>query len=184
MFRRLIEDLRARSPLERDSSEIGALLAACRDDWPSVQPLPSRPGAYTRTCVYRDARFEVLLLNWAPGAASAIHDHGDQHCWMLVLDGQLEVEDYVRLDPGDVPGYAHVERRGSRTLDAGGMDLRSGRFDLHRVSATNWWPAVSLHVYCGPMRKFLIYDEYARRCEIALGTYDKILSVNSEPALR
>ena len=52
------------------------------------------------------------------------------------------------------------------------------------LAQRNWWPAVSLQVYCRPMHKFLIYDEYARRCEIALGTYDKILSVNSEPALR
>ncbi len=184
MFRRLIDDLRVRGPLERSSSEVGGLLAACMDDGGVPPRLMSRPGAYTRTCVFRDARFEVLLLNWAPGVASAIHDHGDQHCWMLVLDGHLEVDDYVRLDPGDVPGYAHTERRGSRTLDAGGMDLRSGRFDLHRVSATGGGPAVSLHLYSGPLRKFLIYDESARRCETALGTYDEILSVYSEPALR
>ncbi len=184
VLQRLIEDLRARSPLERSSSEVGALLATCADDWGLPQRLIARPGAYTRTRVYRDARFEVLLLNWAAGVASAIHDHGDQHCWMLVLDGQLEVDDYVRLDPGDVPGYAHTEQRGSRTLDAGGMDLRSGRFDLHRVTATGGGPAVSLHVYSGPLRKFLIYDESARRCETALGTYDEILSVYAEPVLR
>ncbi len=184
MFRRLIEALAARGPLERGSSEVGALLAACTEDWPAGRSLSSRSGAYTRTSVYRDARFEVLLLNWAPGAASAIHDHGDQHCWMLVLGGMLKVEDYVRLDPGDVPGYAHVERRDSRTLDAGGMDLRSGRFDLHRVTATDGVPAVSLHVYSGPMRKFLIYDESARRCETAVGTYDEVLSVYSEPVPR
>ena len=89
MFRQLIGDLRVRSPLERSSSEVGALLAACMDDGGVPPRLVSRPGAYTRTCVYREARFEVLLLNWAPGVASAIHDHGDQHCWMLVLDGRL-----------------------------------------------------------------------------------------------
>ena len=116
MFRQLVGDLRVGRPLRRSSSEVGALLAACMDDGGVPPRLVSRPGAYTRTCVYREARFKVLLLNWAPGVASAIHDHGDQHCWMLVLDGQLEVDDYVRLDPGDVPGSAHTEHRGSPSL--------------------------------------------------------------------
>lgn len=183
MLQRLIDDLRACGPLERGNSEVGALLAATAADW-RPRGLVSRPGTYTRTCAYRDARFEVLLLNWAPGAASAIHDHGDQHCWMLVLDGLLQVDDYVRLDPGDVPGYAHVEPRGCRVLEEGEMDLRSGRFDLHRVAATGGSPAVSLHVYSGPLLRFLIYDEATRRCESARGTYDDVLSVYSESVHR
>jgi cysteine dioxygenase len=183
VLRRLIDDLRARDPLARDSSEVGALLAETSAQW-RPHALIAKSDAYTRTCAYRDARFEVLLLNWAPGAASAIHDHGDQHCWMLVLAGQLRVEDYVRLDPGDVPGYAHIEPRGLRTLHAGEMDLRSGRFDLHRVAATTTSPAVSLHVYSGPLRKFLVYDEFTRRCQSALGTYDEVLPIYSEPVHR
>jgi cysteine dioxygenase len=181
VLRRLIDDLRARGPLERGSSEVAELLARCGDDLPLNPKLVSRPGSYTRTCAYRDAAFEVVLLNWATGSASPIHDHGDQHCWMLVLRGRLEVEDYVRLDPGDVPGYAHVEPCGSRTLDAGGMDLRAGRFDLHRVAATSEAPALSLHVYSAPLRTFLVYDEPARRCTTAWGAYDEVLSAYREP---
>ena len=116
MLRRLVENLRACSP---PSLEIGSVLAARWEEWLPGRPLAYKPDGYTRTCAYRDPCFEVLLLNWAPGSASAIHDHGDQHCWMLVLDGNLEVDDYVRLDSGETPGYAHVERCGSRTARAG-----------------------------------------------------------------
>jgi hypothetical protein len=97
---------------------------------------------------------------------------------MFVLQGRLEVRDYVRLDPGDVPGYAHVEPRGNRLLEPGELDLRSGRFDLHRVTATPDAPAVSLHVYSRPLRSFLVYDELARSCETMRGKYDDLL----EPA--
>ncbi len=103
---------------------------------------------------------------------------------MLVLDGTLEVDDYVRLDAGETPGYAHVERCGSRRLDPGGMDLRSGRFDLHRVGAIAKSPAVSLHVYSGPLRKFLVYDEAERRCQTAGAFYDEILWPDSESVYR
>jgi predicted metal-dependent enzyme (double-stranded beta helix superfamily) len=176
VFRRLIEDLRARAPGERENREVGSLLASSLGEWSRAEPLISRPGGYTRTCAYRDPRFEVLVLNWAPGAASAIHDHGDQDCWMLVLDGRLEVEDYARLDPGNVPGYALVEPRSASVLGPGDVDLRSGRFDLHRVVATGGSRAVTLHVYSGPLRQFLIYDERAQRCERAQGVYDQVLS--------
>ena len=114
--------------------------------------------------------------------ASPIHDHGGQHCWMLVLDGSLEVEDYVRVDAGDVPGHAEVSAAGSRTLRTGSVDLRSGRFDLHRVSAAEG-PAVSLHLYAGPLNEYLVYDENARRCQSTRGTYDAVLSVFTEPLL-
>jgi len=176
VFQRLIADLRARTPLERGNSEVGALLASSHGDWQPDCGLTSRPGAYTRNCAYRDDQFEVLILNWAAGAASPIHDHGGQRCWMMVLDGSLEVDDYVRLDPGDVPGYAYVEPRGSRLLEPGDMDLRTERFDLHRVKCGNGSNAVSLHVYAAPLRNFFVYDETAWRCNVAFGTYDAMLS--------
>jgi predicted metal-dependent enzyme (double-stranded beta helix superfamily) len=184
VLRQLIMDLCAKGPLERNGSEVGALLAESAHRWPGREALLSRPGSYTRTCVYRDERFELLLLNWAKGAASAIHDHGDQHCWMIVLDGLLEVDDYVRLDHADRPGYAHVQAQDSRRLETGEMDSRSGRFDLHRVAARAGSPAVSLHLYAAPLRRFLVYDERARRCETAHGTYDEVLMFRNEAIRR
>lgn len=159
---------------------MGLLLTAGAREWPGGRRLTSQLGAYTRTCAYRDLSFEVAILNWAPGAVSPVHDHGGQHCWMLVLEGRLDVEDFVRLDTGDVPGYAHVEARGRRRLESGEMDLRSGRFDLHQVAVRGDRSAVSLHVYSRPLRKFLVYDEGARKCEIAYGTYDEMLPAYAE----
>lgn len=176
MLRQLVDGLRATPPLARGARDMESLLRGAAQRWGEGRRLISRSGAYTRTCVHRDDLFEVALLNWWPGAVSAIHDHGDQHCWMMVLGGRLRVEDYVRLDPGDVRGYAHIQGSGSSVLQAGGLDSRSGRFDLHRVSATPDAPAVSLHVYAAPLHQYLIYDELSRRCETAVSTYDDVLS--------
>lgn len=175
MLRTLIDSLTLRAPLERSTAEMAALLAATRAPSLLGRPLPTSPGGYTRTCVHRDDRFEVLILNWDAGAVSAVHDHGGQHCWMMVLEGQLLVDDYVRLDRGDEPGVARVVPRGSRLMPPGGLDLRSRPFDLHRVSAPPNVPTLSLHVYAGPLAEFLIYDEKAQRCERMRGTYDAVL---------
>jgi NitT/TauT family transport system ATP-binding protein len=185
VFQELVDDLRCTPPLDRSLGEMARLLrAACSDRAPLNGRLISRAKSYTRTCLYRDDRFEVLLLNWSPGAASALHDHGGQHCWLAVLEGRLEIDDYVRLDEGELPGHARIGARGSRMLECGGLDLRSGRFDLHRVNARRDAPAVSLHVYSQPLEKFLIYDQAAQRCDTAFGTYDAVLFGGAELARR
>jgi cysteine dioxygenase len=175
MLRHLIEGLREQPPLRRTEFEMATLLDGVCAGWLLDKPLLSRAAAYTRTCAYNDELFEVVLLNWAPGSASPIHDHGRQSCWMLVLEGRLRVDDYVRLDGADVAGHARVCPGESRVLEAGGLDLRSRPFDLHRVAASGESKAVSLHVYSRPLRTFFVYDELAERCESAIGTYDAVL---------
>jgi cysteine dioxygenase len=177
----LINNLCSRGPLERSTSDMAALLAATRGSWLLSRPLLVCPGGYTRSCAYGDDRFEVLLLNWAAGSTSAIHDHGGQHCWMQVLEGQLLVDDYLRTDGGDLPGFARVEARGSRLMNAGDLDLRSGPFDLHRVGAPAGVPALSLHIYAAPLKEFLVYDATTRRCQTVLGTYDDVLQDATRP---
>jgi Cysteine dioxygenase type I len=175
VLRQLVDDLRDVPPSRRNRLDIARLFQQAGVRWDGGPRLISRRDDYTRTCAYRDDGFEVVLLNWAAGAASEIHDHGGQDCWMLVLSGSLQVDDYVRLDPGNVRGYARVQAEASRVLGAGGLDARAGRYDLHRVSALDG-PAVSLHVYSAPLREFLIYDDLARRCETAFGRYDDVIS--------
>ena len=108
--------LQSRGPLDRSYPEMETLLRGV-DGWPVNRPLAHRPGGYTRTLLYGDDAFEVLLLNWDLNARSALHDHGCQHCWMAVLAGHLQVDDYARIDDGevwlvgcDIPEYAMGNR--------------------------------------------------------------------------
>ncbi|CAK1593526.1 unnamed protein product [Parnassius mnemosyne] len=46
---------------------------------------------YTRNLVDAgNGAFNIMILCWGPGHASAIHDHADSHCFMKVLSGSLE----------------------------------------------------------------------------------------------
>lgn len=171
----LVAALQSRGPLDRSYPEMEALLRSV-DGWPANRPLAIRPGGYTRTLLYGDDGFELLLLNWDRNARSALHDHGGQHCWMAVLSGRLQVDDYARVDDGSVPGEAQVEARGTRLLNPRDLDLRSGPFDLHRVQCVGSAPAISLHVYAAPLHAYLVYDEFARRCHSVTSTYDDSLS--------
>ena len=176
MLREFVSDLRRVPPLQRSETEMARMFAMATAGAAPTATLPHRPGAYTRTCAYADDQFEVLLLDWSAGAVSAIHDHGGQHCWFVVLEGRLRVDDYDRVDAGDVPGRALVRARDRRTLGPGEVDLRSRPFDLHRVAA-GAERAVSLHVYARPLREFLVYDERTHRCAPGNGAYDRTLAL-------
>ncbi|KAG6451595.1 hypothetical protein O3G_MSEX007246 [Manduca sexta] len=46
---------------------------------------------YTRNLVDAgNGLFNIMILCWGPGHASAIHDHADSHCFMKLLGGSLE----------------------------------------------------------------------------------------------
>lgn len=173
----LISNLRSTGPLDRTQAEMAAVLTdVCARGLLQGLRLESRPGHYTRTCAYFDDRFELLLLNWARGSASDIHDHGGQHCWLAVVDGFLELENYDRIDDGKNKGRAEIVRRDSTILEIGQLDLRSQPLDIHRVSNAGGRSAVSLHVYARPLRTFGVYDEFSQRCHTVHSRYDAILS--------
>lgn len=44
---------------------------------------------YVRELVYREDRFEIYIIRWAPGSKSKIHDHSEQGCVMKLLTGTL-----------------------------------------------------------------------------------------------
>src|SRR5690242_6837134 len=93
-----------------------------------------RPGRYTRTLVYRDEDMEVLVLGWGRGSRAPVHGHDGQDCCLMTVAGELEVEDYRLVAGGKAPGYALVERVGSRrTLLPGALDSRDALQDLHAV---------------------------------------------------
>src|SRR5690242_20436471 len=49
---------------------------------------------YTRNLIARNTWFEMLLLCWNQGQASPIHNHAGQNCWIAVLDGEIEEQQF------------------------------------------------------------------------------------------
>ena len=176
MLHGLVSELRRLPPLSRTHDQMAHLLAQAGTATRALPALPRQAGAYTRACAYVDDRFEVLLLDWSQGAVSEIHDHGAQHCWFVVLDGRLHVDDYRRLDAGLTTHSAVIEACGSLTLGPGDLDVRRGRFDIHRVAATHG-NALTLHVYARPLREFSIYDLKGQRCKSVRAEYDVAIPV-------
>lgn len=143
----------------------------------STVPMPATRDScrgYARTLLYKNDLFEILVLHWLPGCASSIHDHGGAHCWLAVSSGTMGVENYLRYDAGEAPGYARIGLEGREELAPGAIDYRQDDVHLHRCIARE--PCVTLHVYAHPIERFHAFDERAFTCSIVTSTYDAVLT--------
>jgi predicted metal-dependent enzyme (double-stranded beta helix superfamily) len=89
----------------------------------------------------------VLSVVWLPGQGTPVHDHG---CWgvMGVVDGQLEVINYERMDDGTVPGYAEIrESSGIETSTGGVSYILPPYAEIHRVWNRSDRPTLTVHIY-------------------------------------
>jgi predicted metal-dependent enzyme (double-stranded beta helix superfamily) len=107
--------------------------------------------------VGEDSACSALVMVWPPGYSTLPHDHAGLWGIELVVDGALEVDEFVRI--GD-PARPALARTRSLYLGIGDAAVFSGDAYVHRcrnLSTTR--AAVSLHVYGGVLdayRAFLV----------------------------
>lgn len=133
-------------------------------DWSAESVAPSPGAPYGRRTLYASTAGEVLLLQWAPGIATAPHDHGGASGWVRVLVGRLEEQRYVR-------GGERLTPSGWRARELGSLS-RVGPSDIHamRQPAQDRSPALSLHVYRPlPPRGMRLFREDGPALEVGPG---------------
>jgi predicted metal-dependent enzyme (double-stranded beta helix superfamily) len=133
--------------------------------------LPMIPYAYTRTRLAVAPHYEVVVMRWSPGSISPIHDHGSSHCWVLMLEGSLDVENFERESAN---GSLNVTLRpaGRITLGPGDVDHRGGPTELHRVRNASDEMAYSLQLYSEPIGRYTVVDARAGHSRIVTATCD------------
>jgi cysteine dioxygenase len=135
----------AKRPLTRDE-----MLAFARGvDLDKMDLGPYRgfqDGGYARNTVELNENFELVVICWKPGQASAIHDHGKSNCLYLVVEGDMTEELYARGERGQEPRKTRTRpwKRGDITISAG--------TDIHRISNQGTAPLVTVHIYSPPLR--------------------------------
>jgi predicted metal-dependent enzyme (double-stranded beta helix superfamily) len=117
-------------------------------------------------------------MSWAPKSFSPIHDHGSSRCWVLMLEGKLDVENFVCSETTPALVRPPEIRAAERILlEPGELDRRLGPTELHRVGNPdpNGY-AFSLQLYAAPLTTYAIVDPvtHVRRivtaaCDLELG---------------
>ncbi|TRX89348.1 hypothetical protein FHL15_009785 [Xylaria flabelliformis] len=98
---------------------------------------------YTRNLVDEgNGKANLLVLVWTPGKGSPIHDHGNAHCVMRILHGDLTE---TRYDFPDGDKEKPMEMKSERVHKEGTVAYMADELGLHRVSNHGSDFAVSLH---------------------------------------
>ncbi|NNE66965.1 MAG: cysteine dioxygenase family protein [Pyrinomonadaceae bacterium] len=126
---------------------------------------------YTRNLVYKDERFELMVICWDKGQVSRIHNHSDQMCWMTVPVGRLKGQNFRVVEQIDSQNYCKLERTDSFSLSdclAATVELEEPIHQILNLDKYNE-RAASIHIYSKPFDTCLSYcDETDRFSEVNL----------------
>ncbi|KAM0328079.1 hypothetical protein ACHAQA_005482 [Verticillium albo-atrum] len=157
-FDRLVQALKTAlgpsSGLDSDDIDVDYLAALMRDyvsseeDWARFAFADASRG-YTRNLVDDgNGKSNLLVLVWSPGKGSPIHDHGNAHCLMKILKGDLTETRYAFPESGDQEKPMEVAYE--RTHKEDDCAYMADELGVHRVWNKGSDFAVSLHLYTPP----------------------------------
>ncbi len=114
---------------------------------------------YTRNLIYKNDRFEVMVVCWERGQVSRVHNHWDQKCWMTVPVGRLRGQNFAVAEIDEDAGRCRLIETNSFELSdclAATVELEE---PIHQVLNLDEHGerAVSVHIYSKPYDRCLSY---------------------------
>ena len=119
----------------------------------------ARADGYARRLLHRDADrgYTAVVMAWAPGQRTALHDHAGIWCVEGVVEGRMEVTRYELVDEHD--GAYSFADRGSVRAGVGSAGALIPPFEYHVLG--NALPdrlSITLHVYGGEMDHCHVFE--------------------------
>ncbi|KAI1171578.1 RmlC-like cupin domain-containing protein [Nemania sp. FL0916] len=156
-FQRLVNDIRnvlgPSSGLNSEDVEVEDLTHLMErymsnaEEW-APYALSNANMPYTRNLVDEgNGKANLLVLVWTPGKSSPIHDHGNAHCLMKILHGNLTE---TRYDFPNGDKDKPMEVKSERVHRENAVAYMADELGLHRMSNFGSDFAVSLHLYTPP----------------------------------
>jgi 3-mercaptopropionate dioxygenase len=119
-----------------------------------------KPDGYSRRLLYRDPDlgFTALVMTWAPGQKTALHDHAGIWCVEGVLEGEMAVQRFELLEetPTGEFRFESREKLGAKAGSAGAL-IPPLEHHILSNSETNGI-ALTLHVYGSEMDHCTVFE--------------------------
>ena len=112
----------------------------------------TRAEGYARRLVHQDEQlgYTAVVMTWAPGQCTPLHDHGGLWCVEGVVDGTMQVTQFDLMEQAG-GSYAFAER-GRIRAGVGTAGSLIPPSDYHILgNALPDRPSITLHVYGGDM---------------------------------
>ncbi|XP_044746788.1 cysteine dioxygenase type 1 [Coccinella septempunctata] len=135
---------------------------------------------YTRNLVDTgNGKYNLMLLCWGEGHGSGIHDHANSHCFMKVLQGSIEEVKFAwPTSEGE-----ELKEIGRTKLELNDTCYINNSIGLHRVeNSSNVDTAISLHLYCPPYDKCLVFNKNTAQTSVSTVTFYSMYGVRLKGA--
>lgn len=137
---------------EPDPSEYGTVLERCNISARFLEPYYRWNGKhYTRSCIHRNANFELLVICYEPGQGTSIHDYDSQTAWIHPVMGEVIEERYTVNEQG-------LQLELEKHLSPGTPDVLREGSAIHRFVNPGPERSATLNLYAKPLSKWRVYD--------------------------
>jgi predicted metal-dependent enzyme (double-stranded beta helix superfamily) len=118
----------------------------------------TRPTGYARRLLYRsDALgYSAVVMTWAPGQRTPLHDHAGIWCVEGVVEGRMDVTQYDLVEESS--DRYRFEARGCVHAAVGSAGCLIPPFEYHVLSNAIDRPSITLHVYGGDMTACHVFE--------------------------
>lgn len=123
---------------------------------------------YTRNCIARTDKFELMLLCWSPHQDTPVHCHGGQKCWVYQLDNNLTEIRYDQLQNGALAETQKMK------LSPGKLTYMDDSMGFHKLQNQSDQKAMTIHLYMNPIDECRIYNEKKQQFEYTSLEYDTV----------
>jgi len=153
------------------TSRIKSLLeGAIRASGVSLPPRFHRVRAegYARRLLHRndDLGYTAVVMTWAPGQRTPLHDHAGIWCVEGVVEGRMDVTQYDLIE--ERSDRFRFEEKGCVHAAVGSAGCLIPPFEYHILANALDTPSITLHVYGGEMTTCHVFEplpdgQYVRR---------------------
>lgn len=119
---------------------------------------------YTRNCLARTEKYELILLCWDAYAKTPIHDHGGEDCWVYQVQGTIE-EIRFKQEAG------MLKETNRMILMPGKLTYMNDSMGYHSLVNLSNQRAMTLHIYTLPIDTCEVYNDQKDCFEIKEMSY-------------
>ncbi len=113
---------------------------------------------YSRNCIARDEKFELILLCWEETQSTPIHNHDGEKCWVYQIKGRAEELRYELNENNEL----EIKKR--LLLSPGDLSYMDDKIGFHCLKTLDQ-KVLSLHIYANPIDKCEVYNTISKSFE-------------------
>lgn len=121
--------------------------------------------SFTRNCLIRTDKYELILLCWDIGSQTPIHDHGGEDCWVYQVQGIVEETRYQKEN--NILKETHHQ-----TLTPNNLTYIHDRMGYHCITNVSNQRAMTLHIYVAPIDVCQVYNDKTDSFQSQTLSYD------------